>query len=157
MNLHIPPQKAFLYQGKWIREMDTLLLSTMVNMRGGREWGDECGSEEVLRILRGVINPPFGAGLSTDDISIQVKFMNAWFLTFKKVVKTNGAYWNMKDKIVSADEPTWKLIFQARLHYFVNILLFSKFAELYCKILKLNLLHNLILLQSVNRCPVFLF
>ena len=122
MNLPIGPQAAFFYRRKWIREMDTLLLSTMVNMRGGWEWDDDCGSEEVLHILRGVINPPFGAELSTED---RVKLMKARHLTFKKVVRTNEAYWKMKDKVVSADESTWKLIFQARINPLVNILLCS--------------------------------
>ncbi|KAG6437955.1 hypothetical protein SASPL_102886 [Salvia splendens] len=93
MNFPIPQQAAFFYRGKWNREMDTLLLSTMVNMRGGWEWDDDCGTDEVLR---GVINPPFGAKLSTEDISIRVKLLKTRYMTFKK------AYWNMKDKVVVA-------------------------------------------------------
>ncbi|XP_047957237.1 uncharacterized protein LOC125202809 isoform X1 [Salvia hispanica] len=80
--------------------------------RRGREWHDDCATDEVLRILRGVINPPFGANLSTDDIAVRVKVMKARYLTFKKVTRTNGAYWNMKEKMVEADASTWKVIFQ---------------------------------------------
>ncbi|XP_047957239.1 uncharacterized protein LOC125202809 isoform X3 [Salvia hispanica] len=76
--------------------------------RRGREWHDDCATDEVLRILRGVINPPFGANLSTDDIAVRVKVMKARYLTFKKVTRTNGAYWNMKEKMVEADASTWK-------------------------------------------------
>ena len=68
---------------------------------------------EVLRSVRGVINPPFGADLTSEDIALRVRQLNGRYITYKKVVATNGVYWNMKDKVVVADESTWKLIFQA--------------------------------------------
>lgn len=90
-------------------------------MRGGREWDDDCGSEEVFRTLRGVINPPFGSELSTDDISTRVHFLKARYSTFKKVTRTDGAYWNMKDKVVIADDSTWKLIFKVRILHLASL------------------------------------
>ena len=91
--------------------MDTLLLSTLISLKNGREWEDANVSAEVLCNVRGVINSPFGADLTSEDIALRVKQLKDRYITFKKVVATNEVYWNMKDKVV-ADESTWKIIFQ---------------------------------------------
>lgn len=62
--------------------MDTLLLSTLITMRRGREWEDANVLDEVHRNVRGVINHPFGAELSSDEISVRVKLWKARYITF---------------------------------------------------------------------------
>ncbi|KAG6434542.1 hypothetical protein SASPL_106180 [Salvia splendens] len=92
--------------------MDTLLLSTLINLRNGREWEDAHVPEKGLCNVCGVINHPFGADLSSEEISVRVKVLKARYIMFKKVVATNGVPWNMEDKVVVADDTTWKAIFQ---------------------------------------------
>ncbi|KAG6423913.1 hypothetical protein SASPL_114321 [Salvia splendens] len=102
----------FFYRGKWTQEMDAMLLSTLITLRSGRQWEDANLPDEVLRNVRDVIKHPFGVDLTPDDIAVRVKLLKGRYMCFKKLVKTDGVHWNPQDKIVSASDATWKLIFK---------------------------------------------
>ncbi|KAG6387389.1 hypothetical protein SASPL_152576 [Salvia splendens] len=112
MNFHIPQQATFFYRGKWNQEMDSQLLLTLINLRSDHDWEDGNVPDEVLNNVRAMINHPFGAELSSDDISARVKMLEARYSLFKKVVGTNGVQWNMEERVVIADELTWKIILE---------------------------------------------
>ncbi|KAG6410397.1 hypothetical protein SASPL_128455 [Salvia splendens] len=112
MNFIIPPQAVFFYKGKWTPEMDAMLLSTLITLRRGREWEDGNVPEDVPRNVRDVIMHPFGMDLTTDDIAGRVKLLKARYISFKKLVKTNGVQWNPQHKIVFASDSTWNFIFK---------------------------------------------
>ncbi|KAG6416705.1 hypothetical protein SASPL_124141 [Salvia splendens] len=112
MNFIIPPQAVFFYKGKWTTEMDAMLLSTLITLRRGREWEDGNVPEDVLRNVRDVIMHPFGMDLTTDDIAGRVKLLKARYISFKKLVKTNGVQWNPQHRIVVASDSTWNFIFK---------------------------------------------
>ncbi|XP_047939802.1 uncharacterized protein LOC125187257 [Salvia hispanica] len=112
MSLQVPQQSTFFYRGKWCREMDTLLLSTLINLRNGRDWEDGNVPNEVICNVRGVINSPFGSDLSSEEISVRVKVLKARYTTFKKVIATTGVVWHMEDKVATADDSVWKDIFK---------------------------------------------
>ncbi|KAG6430352.1 hypothetical protein SASPL_108417 [Salvia splendens] len=112
MNFIIPPQAVFFYKGKWTPEMDAMLLSTLITLRRGREWEDGNVPEDVLRNVRDVIMHPFGMDLTTDDIAGRVKLLKARYISFKKLVKTNGVQWNPQHRIVVASDSTWNFIFK---------------------------------------------
>ncbi|KAL1560097.1 hypothetical protein AAHA92_10358 [Salvia divinorum] len=113
MNSHIPEQSTFFYRGKWIREMDTLLLSTMIKMKNDRGWNGASVPYEVFHNVRKVINPRFGVALTCEDLAIRLKLLEARYNTFKYVVATHGVrQWRIHLRIVAADDSTWKLIFQ---------------------------------------------
>ena len=71
MNFPIHQQAAFFYRGEMQSRDGYSSSLDYGEYEGGQEWDDDCGSDEVLRILRGMINPPFGAQLSIEDISIE--------------------------------------------------------------------------------------
>ncbi|KAG6418783.1 hypothetical protein SASPL_120988 [Salvia splendens] len=112
MNFIIPPQAVFFYKGKRTPEMDAMLLSTLITLRRGREWEDGNVPEDVLRNVRDVIMHPFGMDLTTDDIAGRVKLLKARYISFKKLVKTNGVQWNPQHRIVVASDSTWNFIFK---------------------------------------------
>lgn len=114
MNSYIPQQATFFYRGKWSQEMDTLLLSTLITLRSGREWDALNLSHEMLNNVCAVLNPPFGAFLSTVDVSDRLKHLNDRYRRFKKVVRTPRVQWNQVDKVVTADDHTWKQIIEVR-------------------------------------------
>ena len=92
--------------------MDTLLLSTLITLRSGREWKSGKLPNEVINNVRAVVNHPFGAELSSDDISARVQQLRGRYLLFKKVVGTHGVQWNMLDRVVAAEDSTWKIIIE---------------------------------------------
>lgn len=92
--------------------MDAMLLSTLITLRSGRQWDDVNLPDEVLRNVRAVLNHPFGADQTTDEISIRVRLLKDRYIRFKKLVKTGGVQWNPQDWFVSAADSTWKAIFQ---------------------------------------------
>lgn len=92
--------------------MDSMLLSTLITLRSGREWDDANVPEDVLRNVRSVINLPFGVELTTEDISVRIALLKARYHRFKKLVKTDGVQWNVDEHFVSAADSTWKLLFQ---------------------------------------------
>lgn len=120
MNFKIPPQEMFFYRGKWTKEMDAMLLSTLITLRRGQEWEDANVPDEVLGNVRVVLNHPFGVDLTTNDIAVRLKLLKARYRQFKKLVNTGGVQWIPQDRVVSAADSTWKLVFQVGAFYYIS-------------------------------------
>lgn len=120
MNFKIPPQEMFFYRGKWTKEMDAMLLSTLITLRRGQEWEDANVPDEVLGNVRVVLNHPFGVDLTTNDIAVRLKLLKARYRRFKKLVNTDGVQWIPQDRVVSAADSTWKLVFQVGAFYYIS-------------------------------------
>ena len=70
--------------------------------------------DEVINNVRAVLNHPFGAALSTEDVSERCKHLKARYRLFKKVVATHGVLWNQDARVVTAEDQAWKLIIEVR-------------------------------------------
>ncbi|KAL1534100.1 hypothetical protein AAHA92_31499 [Salvia divinorum] len=112
MNFHIPKQAMFFYRGKWIQEIDSLLVSTLIEKKNDHRWDDASVPDYVLREVRKVINSRFGSELTCGDLVVRLKLLKHRYNTFKDVVATHGVHWNFIDKLIIANESTWKLIFE---------------------------------------------
>lgn len=92
--------------------MDTLLLSTLIKLRPvKRLHGDEV-TDAALNEASKVINLQFGSEISCADIIIRLELLRVRFQTFNEVVDTPGVRWDLDEKIIVADEATWKFIFR---------------------------------------------
>ncbi|KAL1568461.1 hypothetical protein AAHA92_00076 [Salvia divinorum] len=92
--------------------MDTLLLSTMTRLHNVQCLNDESVSDAVLDEARTGINLYFGSEITCADIVIRLELLKVRYNTFKEVVATPGVLWDLDEKIIIADDLTWKFIFR---------------------------------------------
>ena len=88
MDFEVPQQDMFFYRGKWTREMDVMLLSTLISLRRDRTRENGNVPDDVLRSLCSIMKPPFGADLTSEEISICVQLLRARHKRFKKLIQT---------------------------------------------------------------------
>ncbi|KAG6406205.1 hypothetical protein SASPL_133804 [Salvia splendens] len=111
MNSRIPTQASFFYSGKWIQEMDYVLLTTLIEKRIGHGWDDASVPNYVLHFCVKLINRRFGSELTCNDITTRMMLLKQRYDTFKALVATTGVRWEYVDKIVVANEAVWKGVF----------------------------------------------
>lgn len=120
--MNIPSQATFFYTGKWIEEMDSALLTTLVDKKQGRGWDDACVPKYVLRNILKLINSRFGSDLTCSDITLRLKLLKQRHETFNEVVHTHGVRWDFVNKIVIADAAKWQTIFQVNiLNFYISL------------------------------------
>ncbi|KAG6403669.1 hypothetical protein SASPL_135897 [Salvia splendens] len=113
MNQNIPPQAIFFYRGKWTGAMDTLLLSTMIKLRIGSRSKDDSVTDAMLNEACEVINLRFAAELTCADVVSRLELLWVRYQTFNEVISTPGVRWDLDEKLIVADDTTWKLIFRS--------------------------------------------
>ncbi|KAG6421808.1 hypothetical protein SASPL_118365 [Salvia splendens] len=107
-NSQIPAQASFFCSGKWIQEMDYVLLTTLIEKRIGHGWDDASVPNYVLRFCVKLINRRFGSELTCSDITTRLMLLKQRYDTFKALVATTGVRWEYVDKIIVANEAVWK-------------------------------------------------
>lgn len=105
-------KRVFFYKGKWTANVDNLLLSNVIRMRGVHPWEGNNIPDAVIAEAATSINQAIGGEFTITDLNIRLKVLEECFTTFNKVVATAGVHWNMPDKIIEADDEVWKTIFQ---------------------------------------------
>ncbi|KAG6424964.1 hypothetical protein SASPL_115387 [Salvia splendens] len=117
MNQNIPPQAIFFYRGKWTGAMDTLLLSTLIKLRIGSRSNDDSVTDAMLNKACEVINIRFAAELTCADVVSRLELLRVRYQTFNEVISTPGVRWDLDEKLIVADDATWKLIFRPLDHH----------------------------------------
>ncbi|KAG6400976.1 hypothetical protein SASPL_137821 [Salvia splendens] len=114
MNPLIPTQETFFYRGKWNASMDKLLLSTMIKLKTIFSSTDDSVSPSVLNEACKVINLRFEPTITCADVVSRLELLRVRHKTFDEVVSTPGVRWDLDEKIIIADEETWKFMFRTK-------------------------------------------
>ncbi|KAG6430007.1 hypothetical protein SASPL_108066 [Salvia splendens] len=114
----IPAQASFFYSGKWIQEMDYVLLTTLIEMRNGIGRDDAAFPNYMIRLCVKLINRRFGCELSCSDVNTRLMVLKQRYETFKVLVATHGVRWEQADKIVVANEEVWRGVLMVRIFIF---------------------------------------
>ncbi|KAG6433717.1 hypothetical protein SASPL_105332 [Salvia splendens] len=112
MNPQIPTQATFIYRRKWNAAMDTLLLSTVIKLRTGSRSNDDYLTDTVLNEACKVINLHFATEITCADTVSRLELLRVRCQTFNEVVSTPGVRWDLDEKLIVADDATWKFIFR---------------------------------------------
>lgn len=64
MTLAIPDQATFFYRGKWMANVDNLLLSNLIRLRGVRPWEVNHIPDSILGEAAAAINVEVAANLT---------------------------------------------------------------------------------------------
>ncbi|KAG6412167.1 hypothetical protein SASPL_124837 [Salvia splendens] len=112
MNPQIPTQATFFYRGKWNASMDTLLLSTMIKLRTRSRSNDDYLTDTVLNEACKVINLRFATEITCADTVSCLELLRVRHQNFNEVVSTPGVRWDLDEKLIVADDATWKFIFR---------------------------------------------
>ncbi|KAG6388650.1 hypothetical protein SASPL_150082 [Salvia splendens] len=84
--------------------MDTLLLSIVIKLRTGSRSNDDYLTDTVLNEACKVITCP-------DTVS-RLELLRVRHQTFNEVVNTPRVCWDLDEKLIVADDETWKFIFR---------------------------------------------
>ncbi|KAG6397763.1 hypothetical protein SASPL_144224 [Salvia splendens] len=112
-----------------------ILLSIMIELHTVSLSNDDFMTNTVLNEAGMVINLCFGSEITCVDIVILLELLRVRYQTFKGVVGTTGVRWDLDDKIIVADDPTWKFIFRtnplAGSYYYRDKPEFSRLATMF--------------------------
>ncbi|KAL1553428.1 hypothetical protein AAHA92_14107 [Salvia divinorum] len=92
--------------------MDTMLLSNVLKLSKGWRSNEVTVGKTVLVEVCKVINDHFRSELTCGDLAIRLELLKVRYNTFKEVVATPGVQWDLDEKMILADDSTWKFIFQ---------------------------------------------
>ncbi|KAL1546014.1 hypothetical protein AAHA92_22673 [Salvia divinorum] len=133
--MDIPLQEAYFYSGKWNHEMDTILVDTIMRMKGEMQWVLKVFPCYFHMIAADQIQEKTAVVLTEDDISDRLEVLHCRFRTFKNMVRETGVVWDLPSERVIAADYVWEKIFAkttfARAYYYKHEPLYSKLACLY--------------------------
>ncbi|KAL1563579.1 hypothetical protein AAHA92_06029 [Salvia divinorum] len=112
MNPCIPPQEAFFYNGKWSQQLDRLLLSTVLRIKGRQPWAGNAVPESVMyEAMKSIIKEGDASEICINDIKVRLDELKARYTTFNELVATRGVQWDHDSNVVIADdEIVWRKI-----------------------------------------------
>ncbi|KAL1563323.1 hypothetical protein AAHA92_05805 [Salvia divinorum] len=106
--MNFPPQYMFFYKGKWTPEMDTILVDTLLRLKGETSWILEEFPSYFLLTAAKEIEEKEHVLLYEIELSNRVEALHTRYLAFKDLLAQKGAYWDFRTKSVIAPEAAWE-------------------------------------------------
>ncbi|KAL1558481.1 hypothetical protein AAHA92_08940 [Salvia divinorum] len=102
--MNFPLRYMFFYKGKWTPEMDTILVDTLLRLKGETGWILEEFPSYFLLIAGKEIEEKEHMLLYDIELSNRVEALHTRYRTFKDLWRVRGAYWDFRTKSVIAPE-----------------------------------------------------
>lgn len=115
MELNIPGPDAFLYKGNWSAECDDILVKCLIKLKAETQWSLNHFPSWFLLAAQRQIQQNEGVFFSEQQLSQRVEFLHTRYKTFKAVVHTRGAHWDMENKFIRALDELWLKIIKVSL------------------------------------------
>ncbi|KAL1544125.1 hypothetical protein AAHA92_21020 [Salvia divinorum] len=133
--MNIPHQAWFLYKGKWFSKIDTILVDTIIRLKGETGWILKEFPSYFLSTSAKEINSKSVVQFTEVELATRIEAMHVRYWTFKEVLGQEGAYWDFSSKCVIADDCVWKKICKkntfACAYYYHNEPQYTKLACLF--------------------------
>lgn len=107
MDLNLPGPAAYYYTGKWSAVCDDALVKCLVTLKSETNWTLKHFPSWFLLTAQRQIDRHVGVFISEAELSQRVELLHTRYKTFKAVVRTHGAHWDMPNKYVRASDDLW--------------------------------------------------
>lgn len=120
----IPNQSAFLYKRNWTRQVDAIMLNTIVKAKRAFNWEGTVIPIPFLIQASEVIAADSGLQFTVVELYERFQFFEHRYRIFKEVTKAPGVYWNVNSNIVIGPEHVLKKLVEVKYYLKMFVLLF---------------------------------
>ena len=105
----IPPQAAYLYYGNWTAEVDEIVLTTIIKLKGATRWTLPDFPNWFLLTAQQEVRTNLDIHFTEAEIKQRLDFMKLRFETFNSTLG-EGASWDVGAAYVRANDNLWMAI-----------------------------------------------
>lgn len=116
----IPPQAAYLYYGNWSPEVDEIVLSTIIRLKGATRWQLDDFPSWFLLTAQQEVRAKLDIQFTEAEIKQRLDFMKLRYETFNATLR-EGASWDVGAKFVRANDDLWAAILQVLCVYMFGL------------------------------------
>lgn len=108
--MDIPPQNAFLYQGKWSPMIDNILIDTIMKLKGETKCTLDAFPSWFMMTATRRIESDTGVVCSEVELMERVDVLRTHYFTFRSLGRRRDAHWEQSTKSIIADDRVWEII-----------------------------------------------